>query len=227
MKRIISAIIALFMVALTLSAQKKVVVEHSYSGFSSVETGESFQLSFIQSDEYKIRIISDPVIENYILAYAKDGVLYLNVDLKAMPSDVRKNFKSGDHILSLPQVEIYAPTVSSISISGDSVIDSDHMFTVKDLTLTVTGRGYVRNMKVKADSFLLDLGNRAYAYMDIVADSFNLQCRNNSHAELKIDAGRLMVSGSSFAVAELYGTADSISISAEGNSKITIDSSKE
>ena len=123
MKRVLLILLCALGMTVQMSAQKQVVVEHGYSGFSAVEAGDCFDISLTASDEYKVRITTDAVVEDYILAYAKDGVLYLDIDVKAMPSETRRAFQSRNRVLATPRVEIFSPSLERIAVSGNSVID--------------------------------------------------------------------------------------------------------
>ena len=113
MKRLLLIIFAAVM-AVTANAQKKVVVEHSYSSFDAVQAEDWFSISFSRSEEYGVRITTEASVEDYIIAYAKEGVLYLVVDEKAMPADVRKMFKAKNPVLAMPRVEIFAPEIKDV-----------------------------------------------------------------------------------------------------------------
>ena len=223
MKRVLLILLCALGMTVQMSAQKQVVVEHGYSGFSAVEAGDCFDISLTASDEYKVRITTDAVVEDYILAYAKDGVLYLDIDVKAMPSETRRAFQSRNRVLATPRVEIFSPSLERIAVSGNSVIDCNDTLAVPGkLTVSLSRAAAIRRMDIKAEAVLLELSNKAQAYLSAEAESLNVQCSHNARAELKINVGALDVYADSFSTVELFGKAATVSMSTEGNSKVSL-----
>ena len=217
MQRIAAFFVLSLLAVSSAFAQKQIAVEHSYAGFSSVQAGSFFEISFIPSDEYRVRIVTDSMIENYILAYAKEGTLYLDVDEKAMPSDVRRIFKAKNPVLAIPHVEIYSPAPRSVSITGNSVIVAD------SFSLALSKTAAVKKLDVRAGKVMLDLDNRSQAYMSVEAESLNVQSSHNTMAELRIDVRNLAVYADGFASVELFGNAVKMTVSTEGSSKISLE----
>lgn len=224
MKKTITAAILVLLSASVCLAQKRIAIEHNYSAFTEVVAGDHFNISIIPSEESRVRITTDVRTENYILAYVKDGILYLSVDENAMPADIRKEFKARNPVLALPDVEIYSPSLKSVSLTGNSVIACDSLVTADSFTLTLSKSAAVRKMNLKAEKVSVLLNNRSQAYMTITAGALNLQCTHNTIAEMKIDTDRLTAYADSFSSVELFDNADSIALSTEGNSKIVLDS---
>ena len=223
MQRIAAFFVLSLLAVSSAFAQKQIAVEHSYAGFSSVQAGSFFEISFIPSDEYRVRIVTDSMIENYILAYAKEGTLYLDVDEKAMPSDVRRIFKAKNPVLAIPHVEIYSPAPRSVSITGNSVIDCDSVLVADSFSLALSKTAAVKKLDVRAGKVMLDLDNRSQAYMSVEAESLNVQSSHNTRAELRIDVRNLAVYADGFASVELFGNAVKMTVSTEGSSKISLE----
>lgn len=222
MKRLLLIIFAAVM-AVTANAHKKVVVEHSYSSFDAVQAEDWFSISFSRSEEYGVRITTEASVEDYIIAYAKEGVLYLVVDEKAMPADVRKMFKAKNPVLAMPRVEIFAPEIKDVTLSGNSVIDGGSLTATGSLSIELRKTAAIKDLDVSAPAFLLQMSNRAQAYMNVEADTFDMLCTHNAMAQIRVDVGRLAVGTDSFSNVSLSGNADSMSLSCEGSSKITFE----
>ncbi len=206
-----------------LFAQKQVIIEHDYSGFDAVTADNYFEIAVLESDEYSVKITAISSIEDYILAYVKDGVLNLSVDEKGMPGDVRKEFKAKSSALGLPKAEVYMPKLKKLTINGNATYNSEEAVETDTLTLSLTKEAIIKNLSVKADVVNVDMSQKAQAYMTLDAAEATVKALQNSRGELKLDVDKLDASTGSYAVLELYGYAGKISLATEGNSKITFE----
>ena len=90
------------------------------------------------------------------------------------------------------------------------------------LTVSLSRTAAIRRMDIKAEAVLLELSNKAQAYLSAEAESLNVQCSHNARAELKINVGALDVYADSFSTVELFGKAATVLMSTEGNSKVSL-----
>ncbi len=211
--------------SIALFAQEKVTVEHQYPAFDTIMLSDYVHASLVPVEGYSVSITSDDRIADYIIAYVKDGVLNVSIDLKAMPSDVRKLFKAGtkssDGIVG-PDIEISLPKLSSLTVDGSSSVKSDSVISSDGKMSVILGKtASADGLAVKASGLYLELSQKASADMDADVKALNVQATNSAKAELKIhQAEEVKVNASSFANVEIYGTAKSVSLTTESSSKI-------
>ncbi len=223
---------ALALVSLCAMAQD-VTVEHQYPAFGSIALADYVEASIVPTDGYSATITCDQRIQDYIIAYVKDGVLTVSVDLKAMPSDVRKLFKAGAGAsgkdsdgISGPKVEICLPSLTSLSVDGSSTVGSESVISGNNMSFTLKKTASVSGLTVKAAGLYLDLSQKASADMTADVKSLNVQATNSAKASLKVPgAQRVKVNAGSFATVEIFGSADSVSLEAVSNSTVTFEKS--
>ena len=210
MKKILFVLSALVFSAAGISAQQ-VVITHDYSAFSGVQTSNSFDLSFMPSDHYSIKITADTALEDYIL----------EVDEKGMPSDVKKEFKAKNNAAPAVKAVIFAPKFNFLVLGGNSSVTSEHTIDTDMFSITASKSAVVSRLGIKAEKILVNISNKAKVYANCEASSsLTVNAEHNSLADLKIKTGTLDVSSCNFAVVKLVGDADGIRMSSEGNSKI-------
>lgn len=226
MKRLFILLVSVITSITMLSAQQKqVVINHDYMGFSGIEANDNFEINILYSDSHSIKVTANSSIEEYVQAYVKDGVLYMNIDERAMPSELKKEFKAKNSVISKVKADISMVALKSLTINGSSVVNITDTLSVDKLSVKLAKTALVKSMNVKAkSSVLVDVSGKSQAYMYLSAPAMTVSATNSAKSELKIDAGRLTVSASSFAKVELWGKSESVSLNAEGNAKVEFNS---
>jgi len=205
----------------TLSAQKQVVINHDYIGFSGIAVSDNFEVSIVSSDSHSVRINAASSIEDYVQAYVKDYVLYLNIDEKSMPSELKKEFKAKNSIISTVNAEISMSSLASLTVNGNSAISSSDVLKTKKFRMKLSKSASVKSLNVVASaSARLDVSGKSQTVMTLSASSIEIDASNNAKADIELKADKLEVSASSSAKIEVFGKAGSVSISSEGNAKV-------
>ncbi|MCM1502860.1 MAG: DUF2807 domain-containing protein [Bacteroidales bacterium] len=221
MKRIF-IIFTLALASAAMSAQQKqVVINHDYMGFSGIEANDNFEINVVCSDSHSIKVTANSSIEEYVQAYVKNGVLYLNIDEKAMPSELKKEFKAKNSVISTVKAEVSMLMLKSLTINGTSVVNVADTLAMDKLYVKLSKTALVKNLNVNASvSAVIDVAGKSQAFMAVKAPALEIVATNSAKADLNVEAERLTVSAGSFAKVELFGKASRISLTNEGNAKV-------
>lgn len=226
MKKFFAVIAFAFAFVSVLSAQQKqVVINHDYMGFSGIAANDYFEINIVYSDTHAVKITASSSIEEYVQAYVKSGVLHLNIDEKSMSSELKKEFKAKNSVISKVQAEISMHSLRSIALSGNSVVEVSDTLAVDKLNVALSKTGLVKRLNVVAkSSVLVDLAGKSNAYMAVKSPALEICASNGSRTDMNIETKKLTLSTNGSAKVELYGKAEKISISTEGNSKVEFNS---
>lgn len=227
MKRLILFIAAGLVSGFTMQAQKQVTINHDYQGFTGIEATDGFEIAITGSDIHSVKMTAAASIEEYIQAYVKDGILYLNIDEKSMPSELKKTFKAKNSAISTVRAEVSMSTLKSLSVNGNSVVESADTLSMDKLGVKLSRTASVRKFAAKASSSaVIDLSGKAQAYMAIETPALEVDATNNTSAEMIANTGRLTVYANSYAKVEVFGKADSVYLFSEGNAKLEFNTKK-
>ncbi|MCD8313279.1 MAG: DUF2807 domain-containing protein [Bacteroidales bacterium] len=229
MKKIILSGVLVLM-GLSLFAQSQVSVEHEYGAFDSITLTDYVNATIVPSDSYLVRITCDERLEDYIIAYVKEGVLDISIDTKAMPSEVKKAFragtgtgklKEGETAIEVPQVEICLPKFRTLSVNGSSTVKSDSTLVSDKVSITLKKTASISALSLDTDSLYLEMSQKSQA--DITADvgAFNVQATNSVSLEMRLKKSEeVKVNAGSFANVEIYGEAEFLSITCDSNAHV-------
>lgn len=219
MKRFLTLILALS-VSICVFAQKQVVVTNEYSSFSGIYATDNFEISFVKSDSYSVRILTDALIQDFVQAYVKDNILVLDIDLKAITADIKKELKTKPELLKV-KAEISAAALESLTINGNSIVDSEAGISSDTFRLNLSKNAIIKKLDIDADKVGIELYNKTQARISCrTKTSINLYATNSAIADIKIKTGKIDAEANSFAKIELLGEADSVIIKSNGNSSI-------
>jgi len=104
-------------------------IEKTFSLFESIHVSSSAEVIFHQSEEYRIVITVD---EN-LLPY-----------LKLVVNDLNELFigtKNGSYNFTLYKVDVFAPLLEAVQLSGAGSLESKEIFYYPDLKINISGAG--------------------------------------------------------------------------------------
>ena len=85
--------IALSLCALVAPAQTK-QISHDFSAFDAIDVDYDFDVRVVNSRKNSISLNVDNALKDYIQTYVKNHTLYITLDQKSLPSDIKKQFRS-------------------------------------------------------------------------------------------------------------------------------------
>lgn len=241
MKKIIMSLISALALMMVANAQKPVVHILEYESFNNVKVSDDFIVKLVSADKYMVRTTVDGRIESYVKAYVQNGTLYISLDRKSFPSDLKKALRVKGAPAPVLEVEISFPSLESMEMGGNSILHRSDVLYTESFKLTVNDKARVDKIYVDCNTAEVILSKNAYADVETRASEMLYVIASNSSKAVVKQAGKNLkidAAGSSevSAIAEVDhinvltssmssvilspGTADSMTVSAVGSSKI-------
>lgn len=200
MKKLIFTIALAVMTAFAANAQANLVQVNDYESFNAVNISDNFIVKLNVAPKYSVRTIVDERISPYIICYVKNGTLYVSVDRKNFPSDLKKHLKMKGVPAPLLEVEVYFPSIKSLELSDNVVLQVSDLIHSESFTLTVLDKAKVNKIILEGDTAEINLAKSAYANVEsTTAKTLYVTTGNSSQAIVKHfgNAISLVSSGSS------------------------------
>ena len=239
MKKIFMSMILALALMMVANAQKPVV--HMRESFANVKVSDDFIVKLVAADKYMVRTTVDGRIESYVKSYVQNGTLYISLDRKSFPSDLKKALRVKGAPAPILEVEISFPSIESMEMGGNSILHRSDVLYAESFKLTVNDKARVDKIYVDCNTAEVILSKNAYADVETRASEMLYVITSNSSKAVVKQAGKNLkidAAGSSevTAIAEVDhinvltssmssvilspGTADSMAVSAVGSSKI-------
>jgi hypothetical protein len=241
MKKIFMSMILALALMMVANAQKPVVHMLEYESFANVKVSDDFIVKLVAADKYMVRTTVDGRIESYVKSYVQNGTLYISLDRKSFPSDLKKALRVKGAPAPILEVEISFPSIESMEMGGNSILHRSDVLYAESFKLTVNDKARVDKIYVDCNTAEVILSKNAYADVETRASEMLYVITSNSSKAVVKQAGKNLkidAAGSSevTAIAEVDhinvltssmssvilspGKADSMAVSAVGSSKI-------
>ncbi len=202
--------------------------EHDLSPFEGIEATDGFKVSVSKSDGYSAKLTVDDALESYVQCYVKAGVLHIGLDDKAIPKDLKKQYKGRNSSEPTLVAVVRIPELKTLLLSDDCKFFSSSDIAASDLSMTLTGSASANNLRITGKTFNLTVSKNAKftnASVTVEGD-LGVTCDSKGIVTLEYKANNLKVTSSGSAEMDIRGDAEEkVSIDASGSSKTTLSGS--
>lgn len=222
------------------SAQTKQIT-HDFSTFDAIDVDYDFSVNVLKSESsYSVSLTVDDVLTDYVQTYVKNHTLYITLDKKNLPSDVKKLYKgrkSEDPVLN---ATVYLPSqLTGVNLHGASQLFIENEIECKTFEATVTENATIKKLSVDAEEFSISAANKAAGDIVVYADNVTIKAEGNSKLnveqsseKLTVDAGGncdlavegealdVIVKASVSAAVVLTGKSDNLEVTTSGAAKV-------
>lgn len=243
MKSVIAILVGTLALSSAASAQTR-SVSHSLSPFNQISvSGEVGSSSFVvdikQSASYAIDLVIDELIAEYVQAIVKKDVLYLGVDTKAIPSEVKKLYKARNAAPCVLRATIYTPDMTALQVADKSIVAVYDEFKTDSFAISMKDKSSLKELKINSKTVSVKLEDSANAAMTIAADDLDLNASNKTVLNMNADCVNLAVKlsnsaefnvegnyvdvkveSSNFSKAKFVGKGNSLVVNGSGNSAV-------
>ncbi len=188
-------------------------IEHRLTAFDAVAISGAFEASITYDEDYAAKITVDDQLEPYVVCYVKGRTLYVEVDDKSIPKEVKKLFRGRNSVDPTFKVQIYSPKVSSITLDDSAVLISSRTIEVEDFNLTLSGSSSAEGLAVTAKKARIEANKKSCLNMSIKAEE--IEFLSDGSAKVHLDHT------SSTLNATTAGTSD-VAISGECSGNVTM-----
>lgn len=206
--KVFALTLALGLSSILASAQTK-EISHDFSAFDAIDVDYDFNVSVVKSKkDYSVEIVVDDVLADYVQTYVKSHTLYITLDKKSLPSDIKKLYKgrkSADPVLN---ATVYLPgDLSSVTLAGAAIFFASDEIECKDFELNIKENAKVTKLSVDAAKFTLASANKASADILVYADEIELKADGNSIINIEQDSEKLHVNAGGNSTVNVKGEA--------------------
>ncbi len=199
-------------------------VEHEYSEFDAVSASDGFKVTYVQDGAYKTSATVDDAIESYVQCYVKSKTLYIELDEKSIPKELKKQYKSKNAADPVLEVTVYAPSLNSITLSDDCVFTASKTLNADKFSVSVADNSSISNLNVVAKSATLSAAKKSkLSSIHVTADDeITVNGDGNGTVILEYSCKKLDVNNAGSAELTVNGQADKIEAATAGSAKLTL-----
>ena len=198
------------------------------SEFNAVNVSDDFEVT-VSRGTYGVRLTVDKELAPYVEVYVRSKVLYVSYDEKAVPKELRKQYRGKGALTPVFRVVAYTPELQAVTLSDNATLNGVEEFTAGEFELTTAGKSQVKNLSISATSARISMKKNAVATLNLKTDR-GVEVNTDNNANLKLTfTGRelaLTADGSSVVVAD-GGTTRSLNLSTGGSSQVSVISDTE
>ena len=194
---------------------------HDFSAFDALEVDYDFNVRVVDSRKYSITLNVENVLKDYIQAYVKNHTLYITLDEKALPSDVKKMFRGRRSAPPLLEATVYMPEpLVSVKMSGASTLSVDEELKCKDFVIDLSENAVISKLTVDAGQVTVTSAGKSSADIVVYADDIKLNAAGSSKISLEQDSQNLAIVSGGSAEIDVEGETLEAGLTTSGSSKV-------
>lgn len=202
----ITLIIALSLSAvISMSAQTKTITRN-FNEINGVKADNAFNISLKFSPDVNyvsMRITAE--LEPYIEIYNIGKILYMELNRKDMPKDLRKKYKGKNLEKAVLDVDVYLTKLQLLTLSDKTVLSAvGSEFSGEKVEISLSDDAKINNLKLNCENVVLNVKNSSELNVDVVADNISFTSGNSSKSSIK-------------------GIANNVEFLADGSSRLSFD----
>lgn len=216
--KLVACIFALGIVAASAAAQTK--TSHDFSAFDALEVDYDFNVRVVDARDYSVSMNLQNDLKDYVQAYVKNHTLYLVVDDKKLPSDIKKKYRGRRASAPLLDVTVYMPeALTSIKMTGSSTLSIDNDLECRDFVLELSDNAHVSKLVVDASDISVIMAGKTVADLVLYADNIKLNAAGSSKLTVDHDSQGIEIVAGGSAQIDADGETLDAQLTTSGSSK--------
>lgn len=221
MKKIAIVLATLLASAFCLNAQN-VDVEQEYTQFTAIEVADNFEVTLVSSETYNTKITVDQLIADFVKTYVKGNTLYLEVDEKNFPPEVKKMMKGKNPYIPTLKAVIGFPIINKLTVSEKATVVSEGNFKPDVFQLIAKDNAQVKSLVIDTQDMKINAQNKAIVRADIYANEMQIDASNNANVTLAMNCKVMNIGAQNSANVTVNGQMTQTSIKAQNSSIVTL-----
>lgn len=207
-----------------LSVAQTRTIEHEYSEFDAISVSDGFKVTMVERDGYNAKFKVSDALESYVECYVKGGTLYIGIDDKSVPKEVKKTFKGKNSDGPILEATVYVPSLNSITLNDDCTFSCGNSLKAGDFKMSLADNSSISNLNVSAGSAVISVSKKAkLSSFNIKADgNITVNAEGNAGVVLEYSAKNLNVNNSGSADLAINGQCDAASVCTAGSAKLSL-----
>lgn len=222
--RVMTTVVAIAASTVSSLAQTR-TIEREFSEYDALSISSDFKVSMVESKDgaYTAKLNVDDVFESYVECYVKAKTLYIGLDEKSVPKDLRKQFKGKNSSGPVLEAVVYIPELKSVELKDASTFSSQSEIVADGFKLDLTGESSISNLIVSAKEISLKVSKKAkLTSSSAKATDLTISADGNGEMTLEYSAKKLEVKNEGSASLTLNGDCDKATVNTSNSSKTFI-----
>jgi len=216
------AIATLIATSMSAAIAQTRTIEHEYSEFDSIVASNDFKVNLVVSDTYATKVVVDDALESYVQCYVKAKTLYIALDEKNIPKDVKKSYKGKNVSDPVLTAVVYMPSIKALTLSDGASFTTTSTIENTDFTLSMTDNCSITNMSVTVNKTAeINLSKKSkIASLYLRADEAVINADGSATLTSEVNAQKVKIANSGSAELTINGESEDASVSLSGGSKL-------
>lgn len=218
---------AIFAVALAmfsgtaLSAQTRDLDFSNLAEFNGIEVSDSFEVTVTPSNFYGAKVVVDDVLSGFVMVYVKQKTLYINLDERKIPAQVKKLFKGRNASKAVLRAVVQVPSLEALTIRDYATVSTNAEFKSNTFALKMTDSGILKGINVNAPTITVDLEKKSSASVTVTTcDALTVTTAGTSLLKLSQTSKDLQLNVKGSSEIETAGDCITLGVTAANASKL-------
>lgn len=222
-KSLLAAIFTIASIQTVAFAQTR-TIEHEYSEFDAISVSGGFKVTFVEREGYNAEFKVSDALESYIQCYVKAGTLYIGIDEKSLPKEVKKSFNGKNSDGPVLEATVYVPVLNSLTLIDNSTFSHAGELNSTDFKLSLGGSSGIADLKVNSTSATISVSKKSkLSSIHVKAeDKVTVNAEGSSSAVLECSAKTLEINNSGSADLAVNGQCEAASICTAGSARLSL-----
>ena len=221
MKRILVSILSIALSTAAWAQAPQMQEEKSYpvTGFESVTVGSHFEAT-LQEGRCNVKVNADKALLPYVQVYVREGVLYIDLDEKSIPSDVKKIYRGKNAPVPVVSAIVTLPSAKILTACESALLKSNGSVFADSILVCIEDKATVRDFKLEAEKATVTLTKSAQAYFSLESPDATLICEGGSRCEVAFKGALLKADLNGTSRCAVTGEAESFSFQSKRFAKL-------
>lgn len=196
-------------------------VYHDFSMFTSLNI-RNFEVYVEKSENFGIKLSVDELLERYVEAYVKNKTLYVSIDFKDVPRDIRKIYKGKNVEPPILRVTVFMGNINEISLSEGAVFSASEQLESDRFDLKLYDNSKISGLMLNANTANIVLEKKSSALLNLNVKEVTIKTYGSSNLKLNHTSEYLSLDASNYSSNSIIGDGSVLDITAGGTSQITL-----
>ena len=194
--------------------------------FASMDVSNAFEVSVVKGDAYGVTLIVDEPYESYVTCNVSSSTLYIGLDEKKVPSEVKKLYKSKNVSPATFRAIVTLPaTISTVTLHDKSVIfeAGKDVMSADAVVLNASDNASVKFLEAECRTVTVNIEKKAAVNLNVFCNKFLVKASGTSMLGVEQNTASSDVTVQGSATVNIKGQSESFSLAAKNTCKGTVE----
>ena len=154
--------------------------------FNIVSASGDFEVT-VDKGSYGVRITTDQVLAPYVQVYVRSHTLYISYDEKAVPKDLKKQFKGRKNPDPVFRAVVFVPELNGVMLSDNATLMGTQEFAGSSVSINLSDKAQIKNLTLNCKNVTVNMKKNTIAALTLNADD-KIDLFTDGNASLKLTA---------------------------------------